>query len=60
MSHKKTMKEWGVHNELELLREIIVSSPSLRKRVEQRLGVLRDQMNDNSGRTDSGKKKKKK
>ena len=34
MAAKKSMKEWGVTNELEMLREIIRSSPLLKAKVQ--------------------------
>lgn len=41
------MKEWGVSNEMEMLREIVQSSPLLREKVGQRLKVLREQASQN-------------
>lgn len=47
MAIKKSMKEWGVSNEMEMLREIVQSSPLLREKVGQRLKVLREQASQN-------------
>jgi len=47
MAVKKSMKEWGVTNELEMLREIIQSSPFLRERVNQKLRALKESASEN-------------
>lgn len=54
MSEKKTMAEWGVTDELELIREIVLGSPFLKRRVEQRLRQLKSEANENL--LDSGQK----
>ena len=47
MSTKKSMKEWGVSNELELLREIVLSSPYLQDAVRSKLRVLKERASEN-------------
>lgn len=42
MAAKKSMKEWGVTNELEMLREIIRSSPLLKAKVQRKLDEFRN------------------
>ena len=42
MEVKKSMKEWGVTNELEMLREIIRSSPLLKAKVQRKLDAFRE------------------
>lgn len=47
MALKKSMKEWGVSNELELIREIIQSSPYLKLQVNQKMRVLKETASEN-------------
>jgi hypothetical protein len=47
MAIKKSMKEWGVSNEIEMLREIIQSSPLLREKVSQKLKALKETASQN-------------
>lgn len=44
---KKSMKEWGVSNELELLREIIHASPLLREKVGVKIRELKSRASEN-------------
>ena len=44
---KKSMKEWGVSNELELLREIIHSSAFLREKVGEKIRDLKAKASEN-------------
>ena len=43
----RSMKEWGVSNELELLREIIHSSPYLREKVGEKIRDLKSKASEN-------------
>ena len=43
----RSMKEWGVSNELELLREIIHSSPYLREKVSEKIRDLKSKASEN-------------
>ena len=47
MAIKKSMKEWGVSNEMEMLREIIQQSPLLREKVGEKMRVLKETASQN-------------